>query len=94
MLLVFTKASSADPMECHRGFIRIYHECEGRIEESIPRITVWHNEACPVMTNVDPEGHIFLSYRHTNNRLFFLHTTVVVFLLFQNKLNTLRCNCT
>ena len=25
--------------------IRIYHECEGRIEKSIPRITVWHQEA-------------------------------------------------
>ena len=26
--------------------IRIYHECEGRIEKSIPRIAVWHYEAC------------------------------------------------
>ena len=24
--------------------IRIYHKCEGRIEKSIPRITVWHHE--------------------------------------------------
>ena len=26
--------------------IRIYPECEGRIEKSVPRITVWHYEAC------------------------------------------------
>ena len=26
--------------------IRIYHECEGRIEKSILRISVWHQEAC------------------------------------------------
>ena len=24
--------------------IRIYHECEGRIEKCVPRITVWHHE--------------------------------------------------
>ena len=39
--------------------IRIYHECEGRIDKSVPRITVWHREACRVMTNGDPEGQIF-----------------------------------
>ena len=60
--------------------IRIYHECEGRIEKSVPRITVWHHEACGVMTNGDSEGRIFLSYLHTNNVFFFLLTTV--FLLF------------
>ena len=41
--------------------IRIYHECEGRIEKSVPRITFWHQEACRVMTNGDPEGRNFLS---------------------------------
>ena len=25
------------------NFIRIYHECEGRIEKSVPRITNWHH---------------------------------------------------
>ena len=45
---------------------RIYHECEGRIEKSIPSITVWHHGACPVMTNGDPNGWIFLSCPHTN----------------------------
>ena len=34
--------------------IRIYHECEGRIENSILRITFWHHEACQVMTKGDP----------------------------------------
>ena len=26
--------------------IRIFHECEGRIEKSVPRITVRHQDAC------------------------------------------------
>ena len=39
--------------------IRIYHECEGGIEKSVPRITDWHHKACRVMTNGDPEGRIF-----------------------------------
>ena len=63
--------------------IRIYYECEGRIEKSVPRIAVWHHEACQVMTNGDPEGQIFLSYPHTNNGFFFLLTTAF---LFENKL--------
>ena len=64
--------------------IRIYYECEGRMEKSFPRIAVWHHEACRVMTNGDPEGQILLSYPHTNNGFFFLFTTV--FFLFKNKL--------
>ena len=73
--------------------IRIYHECEGRIENSVPRITVCHHEACQVMTNGDPEGQIFLSDPHTNNGFFFLLTTVVFYfkIRFQKSLNTLRC---
>ena len=43
--------------------IRIYNECGGRIEKSVLRITVWHHKA-------------FLPYPHTNNRSFFLLTTV------------------
>ena len=39
--------------------VRIYHECEGRIEISVPRIAVWHHEACRVMKNSDPEAGIF-----------------------------------
>ena len=62
--------------------IRIYHECEGRVEKYIPRITVWHHEACEVMTNSDSEERIFLSYPHTNNGFFFLPTTVLYIYLF------------
>ena len=40
--------------------IRIHHECEGRIEKSVPRITVWHQEACRVIKSDDPEGRIFM----------------------------------
>ena len=29
--------------------IRIYHEYE--LEQSVPRITVWHHKVCPVMAN-------------------------------------------
>ena len=56
--------------------IRIYHEFEGRIEKSVPRITVWHHKACRVMTNGDPEGRIFLTYPHSHNGFFFLLTIV------------------
>ena len=60
--------------------IRIYHECEGRIEKSVQRIAVWHHEACRVMTNGDPEGLIFLSYPLTNNGYYFLVTTFYLFI--------------
>ena len=52
--------------------IKIYHECEGRIEKSLPRITDWHPKACRVMTSGDREGQIFLSHTHTKNGIFFL----------------------
>ena len=29
-------------------FLRIYHECEGRIEKSVPKITIWH----PILTRL------------------------------------------
>ena len=57
--------------------IRIYHECEDEIEKSVPRITNWLHEAYRVMTNGDREGMIFLSYPHTNNGFFILHTTIL-----------------
>ena len=41
------------------NIIRIYHECEGGIENSIPGITVWHHEACRVMTHGDHEWRMF-----------------------------------
>ena len=52
--------------------LRIYHECEGRIEKSVPRFTDWHHEACRVNTNGDPKGQIFLSYPRANNDFFFI----------------------
>ena len=39
--------------------IRMYHESEGGIEKSVPRITDWHHKACGMTTNGDPEGQIF-----------------------------------
>ena len=66
---------------CFRTYnIRLYHECEGRIERSVPRIAVWHHEACRVMTNGDPEGRIFVSYPHTKNGLLLLLTYVFIYL--------------
>ena len=46
---------------------RIHHECEGRVEKSVPRSAIWHHEACRVMTNGDPERWVFLSYPHTHD---------------------------
>ena len=45
---------------------------------------MWHHEACRVMTNSDPEGHILLSYPLTNNGFLLLLTTVFIY-LFYNK---------
>ena len=35
--------------------ISVYHECEGGLDKSIPKITVWYmyHKDCQVMTNVD-----------------------------------------
>ena len=83
--------------------IRIYHECEGRIEKSVPWITVWYHEACRVMTKVDREGPNFLFYPHTNIGFIFLSTTFFLLfiylfiyfkIIFQKSLNTLRCKFT
>ena len=52
--------------------IRIYHECEGSIDKSVTRITIWHPEACRVMINGDHAGRILLFNSHTNNGFFFL----------------------
>ena len=57
------------------NILRIHHECEGRIETYVPRITDWHHKACRVMTNGDHGGQIFLSYPRTNNGFFFVLTT-------------------
>ena len=77
--------------------IRIYHECEGRIEKSVTRIAIWHHKACQMMTKGDPKGRIFLSYPHTNNG-FFPCSPLFLFIYFkisfQKSLNMLRCNST
>ena len=51
------------------------------MEKSVPRITVWHHEACRVMTNDYPEERNFLSQPHTNNRLFFVAHHCFCFIL-------------
>ena len=61
---------TAEPLQIVALTIRIYHKCEGRIEKSVPRIAVWHHEACRVMTNSDPEEWILLSCPHKNNGFF------------------------
>ena len=65
------------------GIIIIYHECEARIDNSIP-VTVWHSEACRVMTIIDHRGRIFLSHPHTHNGLFFLLTIKYHILMLRN----------
>ena len=53
-------------------------------------------EACPVMTNSDHPGQIFLSHPHTNSGFFFLHTIKYSIFVFkkgsQTLLNTLKCD--
>ena len=46
--------------------IRIHHECEGRIEKSVPSITNWHHKAYRVMTNGDREGCACINNSHFN----------------------------
>ena len=38
-----SKACSSE-LAFYLCYIRIYYECEGRIEKSIPRIATWHAE--------------------------------------------------
>ena len=60
--------------------IRIHHECEGRIEKIRPEDHLLALRG--LLSNGDPEGRIFLSYPDTNNGLFFLLTTVFIFIFF------------
>ena len=57
------------------NYIRIHHECEDGIEQSVRKTTSWHHQACRVMINGDREGCIFLSNPNTYNGLLFLLTT-------------------
>ena len=67
-------------------YLRIHHKCEGGIEKSVQRITVWHHEACRVMTNLDQEGQIFQSNLLRNNGFFFLLTIKYHILCFKKGL--------
>ena len=48
-------------MTWKRNNMKNYRECECGIDKSVPMITIWHQEACPVVTNGDRRGRIFLS---------------------------------
>ena len=37
--------AALDKLSSQYWNIRIYHECEGRIEKSVPRIAVWHHDS-------------------------------------------------
>ena len=43
--------------------IRIYNACEGRIEKSVQRITVWHHEACFIVPTKILSSLIFIDGR-------------------------------
>ena len=59
--------------------IRICHECEGRIGKSVARDHRLSSISSLMMTNGDPKRRIFLSLPQTNNGLFFLLTTVLIY---------------
>ena len=73
MVGIFVKCSTGSEI------IRIHHECEGRIEKTVPRFTVWHHKACRVMTNGDPEERIFSPTLTRIMASFFLLTTVFIY---------------
>ena len=66
--------------------IRSHNGCDGKIEKAVPRIIVWHHEACRVITNDDRKGLIFLSYPHTNNGSFFLFIIKYRFFMFNKQI--------
>ena len=68
--------------------IRIHNECEGRIEKSVPRITIWHHEACRVMTNGDHHGFFY----PTPTRIMDSFSCSPLFLYFKISFSTLRYN--
>ena len=74
-LTIFRMNIHAKLHSLRKNIIRIYHECEGGIEKSVPRITDWHHEVCRMMTNGDSEGWIFLTHPHMN---FLLTTTYCI----------------
>ena len=69
--LQFNHHSNKIYLVCTSTFenIRIHHDCEGRIEKSVRKITAWHHEAYRVMPNGESRGTDFLSHPHTYNGL-------------------------
>ena len=60
--------------------IRILYGYGVRIENFVPRVTVWHHEA---LQDSDPEGRNFLSAPNTHVWFFFLHTFPFRFVFFK-----------
>ena len=65
----------------------IYERFEGRLEKSIPRITVWHHEACQVMTNGDLRDSFFylsltqiMDYFSCSPLLLFIYLFIYLFI--------------
>ena len=54
--------------------IRILHVCEVQIENSFPRVTVWHHFSTALWAKQDPEGWNYLSAPNTHVWFCFLHS--------------------
>ena len=54
------------------ALIRIYYECEGGIEKTASRITVWYHNDCRGMANGVRKGRGFLYATHANDGFIFL----------------------
>ena len=52
----------------------IYHEWEGGIENSIPRITVWHHEACRLteLCSIQPSHKLLIFFLYTTKNQIFI----------------------
>ena len=66
------------PIPFGRGTIRIFHECEVRIEKSVIGSLFGITRLCRDMPNSDPEGRIFLFAPNNHDRFFFLHAIVSI----------------
>ena len=50
--------------------LRIYHECEDRIEKSVPRIAVWHHKDPDQLTLLQTDQeHRKLQARHNKGKI-------------------------
>ena len=63
------------------------------IEESVPRDTVRHHEACRVMPNSDPEGQIFKDInQHFNMRMIYFSAVTVEHSVLQLQFYIMQCS--